>query len=371
MGIKDLSKFLRDRKINCHVENYALSNLKGYRVGIDANNFLFVQGAGIHKDAVYKSNNLVDGELDRGALLQKFYLRILNSLIIYMNNGVTPVLVFDGKAEQEKSGEREKRREARLKQQARIDEIKVEMEKVPNYLRNVKNLGNVPNELREEALKYSALEADLKKIMSTQVSVFYDEIDAIRTLLDNLGIPCIVADNEGEMFCAELGVAGQTAATFSTDSDCLALGIPFYFDEIKGSKKGKGGFINGTMLNPILETLELNMTEFKDFCILLGTDFNSRIPGYGPVKGYGLIKECRTIENIAAKGIDVTPLNYVRTRELLTPKSRDWAIYKLDIDFEKFETLGSTVLAQYMLNDIYASLQEAILNVKSVRYGLN
>ena len=63
MGIKDLSKFLRDRKINCYVENYALSNLKGYRVGIDANNFLFVQGAGIHKDAVYKSNNLVDGEL--------------------------------------------------------------------------------------------------------------------------------------------------------------------------------------------------------------------------------------------------------------------------------------------------------------------
>jgi len=103
MGIKDLSKFIRDKKINCFVENYPLSNLKGYRVGIDANNFIFVYGAGIHKDAIYKSTDVVDGEMDREELLRKLFLRVLNFLIIFMNNGVTPVLVFDGKAEIEKT----------------------------------------------------------------------------------------------------------------------------------------------------------------------------------------------------------------------------------------------------------------------------
>lgn len=370
MGIKDLNKFLRDRKINCFVENYPLSNLKGYRIGIDANNFLFVYGAGIHKDAVYKTANVIDDGLDREALLQKLYLRVLNFLIIFMNNGITPVLVFDGKAETEKTAEREKRREAREKQQQRMKDIEKEMEKVPVWLRDIKSLGNVPEEYWDEALKYSELQKEFKKIMSTQVSVYHDEIDAVKGLLNNLGIPCIIADNEGEMFCAELAVANQTAATFSTDSDCLALGIPFYFDSITGTKKGKGGFIKGTMLHPILQELELSMEEFKDFCIILGTDFNERIPGYGPAKGYQLIKECRSIDKIPEmKKLDITPLNYLRTRELLTPKERDWSKYTLDIKFEHFETLGSSVLEQYNLTAIYTVLNEAIMFTKNVRYG--
>lgn len=370
MGIKDLSKFIRERKINCFVENYPLSNLKGYRIGIDANNFLFVMGSGIHKDAVFKSMDLIDGELDREQMLQKLYIRVLNLLIIFMNNGITPVLVFDGKAEIEKTDEREKRREAREKQQSRIDEIKNEMNKVPLYLRNVKNLGNVPKELWEQAVKYTELEKEFKKIMSTQVSVYRDEIDAIKTLLNNLGIPCIVADTEGEMFCAEMAVAGQTAATYSTDSDCLCLGINFSFNSITGTKKGKGGFISGTVLPPILEELNLNMMEFKDFCILLGTDFNKRIPGYGPVKAYKLISDFRNIEAIEASGLDVSNLNYKRTRELLTPKERDWTEYQLDVNFELFETLGSEVLNQYSMSSILNDLKESISNLKSVRFGL-
>ena len=368
MGIQDLSKFLRDKGINCFVTNYPLNNLKGYRIGIDANNFLFVQGAGLHKDAVYKTVNVIDDGLDREQLLQKLYLRVLNSLIVFMNNGITPILVFDGEAQIEKTAEREKRREDRIKRVNKIKELQDEMDKIPIHLRNVKNLGNVPKELWEQALKYTELEKEIKKILSTQVSVHRDEIDAVKILLENLGIPCIIAESEGEMMCAELSVANQTAATFSTDSDCLALGVNFYFDTISGAKKGKGGFINGTVLGPVLEELKLNMDEFRDFCILLGSDFNERIPGYGPAKGYKLIEECRTIENIRdKKGLDITPLNYIRTRELLTPKSRDWSQYSLDIDFNKFNRNVEPVLNQYSLSSILPNLFEAVENVRSAR----
>jgi len=368
MGIKDLTKFLRDKKVNCFVENYPLSNLSGFRIGIDANNFLFVQAAGLHKDAIYKTVNVIDDGFDRELFLQKLYLRVINSLILYMNNGITPILVFDGEAQIEKTGEREKRREDRTKRTNKVKEYQEEMNKIPIHLRNVKNLGNVPKELWEQALKYTELEKEVKKIMSTQVFVPRDEMMAVKMLIESLGIPCITAPSEGEMFCAELATGFQTAATFSSDSDCLALGIQFYFDTITGSKKGKGGYINGTVLDPILEDLKLTMDEFRDFCILLGTDFNERIPGYGPAKGYKLIEECRSIEKIQEiKGLDITPLNHIRTRELITPKKRDWNEYQLDIDFRKFDKVGEIVLNQYNLSSVFPNLFEAIENVKKVR----
>lgn len=371
MGIKDLNSFLRKRNINCFVDKYRLENLKGYRVGIDANNFIFMYGAGVQKDAVYRSTNIVDDGLDREQMLHKLYIRVLNFLILFMNNGITPLLVFDGTAEKEKTAEREKRRDERIKRQNRVNEIREEMEKTPVWLRTVKGLGDVPKELWDQALKYDQLEKELKKIMSTQVSVQYEEFDAIKDLLNSLGIPCIIADNEGEMMCAELGVTGQTGATFSTDSDCLALGIPFVFGSISGFKKGKGGLIEGTVLGPILSELNLSMSEFRDFCILLGTDFNERMPTYGPVKSYKLIEECRTIESIAElKKLDITPLNHVRTRHLLTPRTdRDWSEYQLDMDFEKFNRTGLMVLEQFHLMDSYSELKDAISYLKSVRFG--
>jgi len=146
------------------------------------------------------------------------------------------------------------------------------------------------------------------------------------------------------------------------------LGIQFYFDTITGSKKGHGGFIEGVTLGPVLETLGLNMDEFRDFCILLGSDFNDRIPGYGPAKGYKLLEECRTIENIRdKKGLDITPLNYIRTRELLTPKSKDWSQYTLDVNFAKFDKNVEAVLNQYSLSGILPNLIEAVENVRNAR----
>jgi len=368
MGIQDLTKFLRDKNINCFVSNYALSNLQGYRIGIDANNFLFVYGAAVQKDAVYQNK---DTEIDRGQMLQKLYVRTLNFLILCMNSGVTPIMVFDGKAELEKNAEREKRREERVKRQNKIKELKEDIEKTPIFLRNVKNLGNVPKEMWEEANAFYEKEKELKKLMATQVSVYGDEIEAIKALLSSLGIPVITADAEGEMCCAELSIAGETAATFSTDSDCLALGINFYFDGISGSKNKKGGFINGTLLQPVLDELQFNMNEFRDFCIMLSTDFNERIKGYGPAKSYALMKECRSIENIQSmKGIDITPLNHIRTRDLITPKVKDWSKHQLDINFCLFEEMGYSVMEQYKINELYTELNEAIAFVKKVRHGL-
>ena len=371
MGIKDLNTFLRDKNVNCFAKNYPLSNLNGYRIGIDTSNFLVKHAMTINKEIVMKTANIVDTEPDRSEVTLKLIKRTLDYSIILMNNGITPIFVFDGKAEVEKTAEREKRREERKKRADKAIEIKEAMEKVPIYLRNVKSLGTVPKELWAEAVKYTELETELKKIVSTQIPVYNDEISYIKEVLSSLGVPCITGESEGEKTCAELSIAGETAATYSTDSDCLALGINLFFDSITGSKGGKGGFITeATMLPVILETFNFTMDEFRDFCILLGTDFNSRIKGYGPAKAFKLIEECRSIEKIEElKGLDISPLKYVRTRELLTPVKRDWSIKQLDYDFCIFEGYGYTVMEQHALLDTYKDFKEAVEYLKRVRTG--
>ena len=44
--------------------------------------------------------------------------------------------------------------------------------------------------------------------------------------------------------------------------------------------------------------MNLDSAAWLDFCILLGTDASSRIPGVGPVNAYNLIEKHRTIEAV-------------------------------------------------------------------------
>lgn len=370
MGIQDLKSFLRDKNIDYLVQNYPLSNLEGYRIAIDMNNFLIIHASIINKDLVSKLPDPVNDKVDPSDLLYRVYIKTINYALTLMNNGITPIMVFDGKSRDEKKLEIQKRREAREKRQDKLEKLREEIEKVPVYLREVKNLGTVPKELQMEVVKYSSLVSDLKKLMSSEIKISYDQIVAVKELFQSLGIPCITAEHDGEMTCAELHAAGQVAATFSTDSDCLVLGIGFCFDSLTGPTNKRGGFISGSVLDPVLKQLDMSFESFRDFCILLGTDFNSRIRGYGPAKAYKLIQEYKNIETIAEKtGLDITPLNYKVTRELLTPAVKDWSDKQLDIDFCLFENYASQVLNQRGLSNFYQELKEAVANIKKVRNG--
>jgi len=100
-------------------------------------------------------------------------------------------------------------------------------------------------------------------------------------------------------------------AVYTCDSDAMPLLCPFILIKIEGNF-----FIQRT-LSTILENLELSPTEFQDFCILCGTDFNQKIHGIGPVRAYALIKQYKTIEEIEQHTeLDISILNHERVREL-------------------------------------------------------
>jgi len=159
---------------------------------------------------------------------------------------------------------------------------------------------------------------EYKKLVLLTPYFSFENIERIKTFSNSVGIPSIIADDEAENLASSLAVELKVAAVWSSDTDTYPLGAPVVvkgFENIKGDINIKGVFT----LN-ILRDLGLNHDQFRDFCILLGTDFNDRMDRIGPVNALTLIKRYGNIETIANETKHNTYcLKKDEVREQLTP----------------------------------------------------
>ena len=369
MGIKNINQFLKDilgENVSiCFLEKYDLSNLKGFRIAIDAANWCITAIAdGVH-DTTYRTVDIIEEELDRNVIMNKFYKKFLDFNIMLLQTDITPVWCWDGTAHKEKGPEREKRRADRKKKQDDIDALKEEIKKVPMYLRNVKNLGMVPDEQKEIALKYQSMVSDLRKKMSTQVGMSYDEMDMVKNLASSLGLPSITADHEGEMLCAQLAMQGKVAAVWSSDTDNYAMGTPFLITGLNGFGPGKVPMVKAVILPYIIAFLGITQAEMRELCILCGTDYNTNIKNYGPNKAFKLLQKHKCIECIRDEAkLDITCLNHEICRDYFTPKPIDLEKLDLHVNGNQFMVTGKDILDQYCIDEKYYKELEKIMKPK-------
>ncbi|HVQ00837.1 MAG TPA: flap structure-specific endonuclease, partial [Candidatus Thermoplasmatota archaeon] len=89
------------------------------------------------------------------------------------------------------------------------------------------------------------------------------------------------------------------------DFDCLLFGTPFLVRNLTSSERRKlpGKTAYTTVhpelirLQPGLKSLEITREQLVDIAILIGTDFNGGIKGFGPKKSLQLIKKAGSLEN--------------------------------------------------------------------------
>lgn len=104
-----------------------------------------------------------------------------------------------------------------------------------------------------------------------------------------MGIPWIQAPSEGEAQASYTARAGIVDSVISQDYDCLLFGAPRVLRNftVYGKRRisGTGKYIN---VSPEIINLEENLEnngitqeQLIDIGILVGTDFNSGIPGIG------------------------------------------------------------------------------------------
>ena len=101
----------------------------------------------------------------------------------------------------------------------------------------------------------------------------------------------------------------------SEDTDVLAYGSPKFLTKVNITNES----CTEIDLKQILIDLELTYEQFRDMCIMCGTDYNDNMKGIGPQKSYDLIKAHNSIEKIENHTKhDTSVLKYVRSRELFS-----------------------------------------------------
>ena len=268
MGIKDINTFLKNSKINCFCK-IPLTAFAESRVAIDGLNWLFKYLPSVYSRCLYKLEDPLD-DINQEDLFREMCKEIINFANKWMNYKVTLIWIWDGVSKDNKTTTKIERKKSR---QALIE---------------------TRDNLKAELLKMSPLERDTnllekyKKLVLNTAYISRKNVDSIKVFCKTIGMPTIIADDEAENLASSLAVQRKISAVWSSDTDTYPLGAPVVvntFENIEGILHIKGVF---TL--EILKSLNMSHDEFRDFCILLGTDFNDRLPGIGPAKSKVLIE---------------------------------------------------------------------------------
>ena len=341
MGIKGLNEFLKKYYTPL---NIPVKDFKGKKIAIDANNWLNI--------ALYISNkkNVVNHNVSEGppsAEITRKYLisGLIKFILSFTSNGITPIFVFDGKSPDKKNSTKEER----------IMERKKLEDKISEYEKLIINSSI-------EDYKNNALE--LSKLYSRCYPPAYLEVNNIKKVISDLGIPVIEAPGESEQMCSFLCKKKLVYAVYSTDTDNLVYGCPIIIKEFNGFSKDENDenvkFCTVVILKDVLQSLGITYDMFVDLCIMSGCDYNTRIPKVGPANSYKLLKQYGNIENIDK--YETQCLDYKWCRQHF--KSEDFSVdFYTSINPPQYE-LVNDIFNKY---EVYINRDSYILSLKEVK----
>lgn len=298
---------------------------------------------------VFKEINLAELQYKKGAVDISLYVfkyitifgdkwltAITNLVSTLRKNDIHCCFIYDTSAPQEKMQERENRREKRDKLDDKINSLQEALVtahttgEIAQILLDLHEKMNADNGKRKSLLNpgknkagsniinLDALELEIDRISKQSVHVQTSDFENSKELFRLLGIPFFNAAVEAETTCSDLCKQGKVDFVLSEDSDVLAYGAPMFVSKINTST----ATATVVYYDEVLEALDFTSDEFLDFCIMCGTDYNTNIRLIGPKKAFKLIREHKSIEEIASKGVDVSVLKHERGRELFKDYKR-------------------------------------------------
>lgn len=313
MGIQGLTTLLRSKCPN-YITRMDITKIQ--RVAIDGNQWMTSMLKIHFRNHLEKqASPMYDWTAaDDAIILQSFKRDALLFSLKWMSIGLVPVWIVDGKSPIAKEHQKAKRQKARDSAKERFDTL-VNSKRPTDAAATNEPLNEwvVDSDTKSE-YKDGFTEDEVRKLISYRqqhkalTSYFVKEL---KDFLLSIGIPLIQSVDEGERLACMLYHAGLVDAVFSTDTDCLVYRCKHIIHQF---------FVEASQYMPIynydviLETLKMSPSEFTDFCILLGTDYNNNIHKIGPVKALELIQTYSTIDKLPKEykkiPIDTSKLNY-------------------------------------------------------------
>lgn len=200
--------------------------------------------------------------------------------IKWLEAGIKPVFVFDGKPPELKAKTLALRKERKI-------------------IAEENRLSALEEGRTEDAKRYAQQTSKMTPEMAAQA----------KSLLDALGIPHIQAPSEGEAQAAELVIRGSAWASASQDFDSLLFGCPRLVRNLsttgrrKVPRKDEYIQIEPELLElePLLKSHSLTRSQLIWLGLLVGTDFNKGVLGIGPVKALKLVAGADSFKTVMAR----------------------------------------------------------------------
>lgn len=384
MGVKGLLIFLRSlcKEI---LQTAELTDLKGYRIAFDIAVINYALKSRYISKVAPKLNLLLE-DIHYDKCTDYMFREILKMMDQVLIAGVCPVMVFDGTAPVLKNGTKRDRAGKSNKKKDRIATLRrignalvagtyAATEEDLAFLRSFKTPITTLDLLRERLLI---------EIKSWIVITKEDQLK-LQSIFAAIGIPYIVAESEAEKTCSLMAKRRDVAAIYTVDSDCLMYGCPIMLSKFTYGvtaripvppKMEAYSFAN------VLQVTGMTETQFMEFCIMCGTDFNPNSPGFGPKSNYDLLMAVGSIAKIReAKqklhdalaiqpwlklgpieklllSFDPTVLNYEEVRHFLTyPETYSRDALQIRISDRQFETSSKT-LNDILGQETFAQLME-------------
>lgn len=343
MGVEDLTSiFVNGRtvapkksdppgtlvKVYPNLQHYgiALNTLAGKRIAIDMFGWLYANNSTAYKNEAASLRSHTD-TIDNKAIVSRLINNVVNLCYTMAQAQVLPIFVIDG---DEKDGKmvREQRTEQR-----------------DNYRAKMATQVEIMTKHSVFSQEYTEALTLYKKYLVASSSP--DQVNVLRVaeVLDSIGIPCVYARGDAEQTCCMMVNCGVAEAVLSPDSDCLAFGAAMWIRDLNS--------YDSTMTvvyrDQILNYYGISHEVFKQICVCLGTDYNARIPGLGPVGIIDIVTERGSImagQDLVLKAIERAAMKSHDKEPMYSPQQ--WYNYHLN----RFNYDGTmNMLRQQHFND--------------------
>ena len=228
MGIKYLNKFLRQECPEA-IKQITFWELRRKKIAIDTSIYMY-------RFAI--DDNLIGG--------------MYHLVMLFIYYGITPVFIFDGIPPTEKKALLYKRREEKYKAEKQ-------------YALLIEKINKTSDLMKKEEL-YAELGILKKKF----VRLSKKDISNVKHLLKLCGVTYFDAEGEADELCAKLVIKKRVWACMSEDMDMFVYGCPRVLRYLS--------LLNESLVlydtNLMLKILNLSLKEFREICILSGTDYN-------------------------------------------------------------------------------------------------
>jgi len=313
MGIRNLNQYLRN---NCpkSIRCINIADLSGKRIAVDISIYLYK----------YEAEN---------ALLENMYVM----LSIFRHYNIIPIFIFDGKPPVEKKALLIKRKEDR---QVAIEEYN----KLDYQLKDKDNL----NESDKQDIITS-----MDQLKKQIVQINKDKIDKVKNLIRAYGATYYDAPGEADELCALLVINKKVWACLSEDMDMFVYGatrVLRYFSLI-------GHTVVLYYMKGILEETNMTQKEFKEICILSGTDYNINAEGITKddkinlnitLKYFRKYKECKS--NLSFYEWLTKNTEYITDIELLEKINNIFDVEKKMDSFKNIKIINGPIIHNEIKN---------------------